>query len=95
MKKILALVLALVLALSMAVSAFAADFFVKLEDHIGTGTQLAPTLLLVNGHGRIKVVLFIGQANGVGRAFHQQVIHVKCSGQAVFSGHTEISLRKG
>ena len=54
--------------------------FEEFKDHVRPGTQFAPPVLFVNGHGGIKIVFFICQADGVGSAFHQKIINVQRSG---------------
>ena len=61
----------------------------RLSDKIGTGVQLSPAILFVDGHGRIKFIFFIGQTNGVGSTFHQKIVNVQRSGKSVFSAHRE------
>ena len=47
---------------------------------IRSGAQFSPFFLLINGQGRIKIVFFVGQGNGVGGALHQKIINIQGNG---------------
>ena len=64
-------------------------------DGIRPGALLAPSFLFIDRHRRIKLILFIGQRNGIRGAFHQEVINVQRHGQSVFSVHLFSSLSSG
>ena len=52
----------------------------EFEDHIGPGAQLTPAVHLVDGKGRIKLIFLICEPDGIGDAFHQQIVHVQGRG---------------
>ena len=64
----------------------------ELKDHICTGAQLAPVIHLVDGQRGVKFILFVGQLDGVGDTFHQQIINVQRHGKAKFSVHSITSI---
>ena len=64
----------------------------EFKDHVGAGTQLTPAIYLVDGQGRIEFVLFVGQLDGIGNAFHQQIINIQRYRKAEFSVHNITSI---
>ena len=54
---------------------------------VRSGTDFPPTVLFIDSHRRVKAVLFVRQTNGIGRALHQEIVHVQGGRQSVFSFH--------